>query len=633
MTFQKYASLLLTLVPAAPALADEGGQIVVTANRAETPVSKVGLSVSVITADDITRLQTPGVTELLRTVPGLTGTRSGGIGTLSSVFVRGASSDHTVALIDGVKINDPSSTAGGFDFGRLMTGTIERVEVVRGPQSVLWGSQAIGGVVNIITRKAEGDTPSATLQGEAGSHETVDLVGNVAVKTGPFSISGGASYVRTDGISAFSAARGGREKDGTKQYGGNLNLGLAVTDALSLDLRGWYSHSRAEIDGNAPPTYNFGDTSQYIRTREAIGYAGVNWNGLDGRWRNRIGYALTNVLRDDYDPAATPVHQGDSLGRNERIEAQSGFDIAQGWAVVAGAEREWSRFVQVNDYGGGPTTDKGRATLTSFYGQLTATPLAGLTVNAGGRHDDHTDFGGHTTFAANAAYTPDAGDTVLRASYGEGFKAPSLYQLHSQSGNPALKPESAESWDVGIVHKALEGRAQIGLTWFRRTTRNLIDYVSCFGNASPLCTGFNFGYYDNVAKSVSRGVEAEMRLRPVDALTLAINYSYVKARDVRTRRDLPRRPRHKLYTSLDYRWPFGLSTGASIAHVGASYDNALNTRRNADYVLTDIRASYPIGDHAELYARIENLFDARYETVFNYGQPGRTASAGVRLKL
>lgn len=636
MTSLKFASLFIALVPVSPAFAEDGGeQIVVTANRVETPVSKVGLSVSVITADDIARLQTPGMTELLRSVPGLTGTRSGGLGTLSSVFVRGASSDHTVALIDGVKINDPSSTAGGFDFGRLMTGTIERVEVVRGPQSVLWGSQAIGGVVNIITRRAEGGKPSATLQGEAGARDTVDLIANAAVKTGPFSISGGASWLRTDGISAFSAARGGKEKDGTKEYGANLNVGVAFTDALALDLRGWVSHSRTELDGNAPPTYNFGDTAQYNRTREVIGYAGLNWNGLGGRWRNRIGYAVTKVLRDDYDPAAAPVHQGDSLGRNERIEAQSGFDIAQGWSIIAGAEREWSRFVQINDYGGGPATDKGRATLTSFYGQLTATPLAGLTVNAGARHDHHNNFGGHTTFAANAAYTPNAGSTVIRASYGEGFKAPSLYQLHSSSGNLALAPESAKSWDMGVVQKALDGRAQIGVTWFRRKTRNLIDFIDCNapGDPSPLCTGANYGYYDNVGETLSRGVEVELKLRPVDALTFAMNYSHVKPRDVQAQRDLARRPRDKAYASLDYRWPFGLSTGASITHVGASYDSASGTRRNADYVVSDIRAAYPIGQHAELYARIENLFDAQYETVFNYGQPGRAATAGVRLKL
>ena len=630
----KYTGLLLALAPSFPAFAEEAEQIVVTANRTATPVSKVGLSVSVISAEDIARLQSPGVTELLRVVPGVTATRSGGIGTLSSVFVRGASSDHTVALIDGVKLNDPSTPAGGFDFGRLMTGNIERIEVVRGPQSVLWGSQAIGGVVNILTRKADGDKPLVNALAEYGYRDTIDLVGNAATRLGPVSLSGGASYLRTDGISAFSSARGGTEHDGTRAYGANLNANVAFTDALSLDLRGWYSNSRTEIDGFTP-SFTFGDTDQYTRAREAIGYAGVNWSGLGGRWRNRVAYAITKVLRDDYDPSATPVHQGDSVGRNERIEAQSVLDIVEGLSVVAGAEREWSRFAQVNDYGFGPSTDQGKARLTSFYGQLSFAPLAGLTVNAGARHDDHSDFGNHTTFAANAAYTPNAGSTVIRASYGEGFKVPSLYQLHSQYGNTTLRPESAKSWDVSVVQKALEGRAEIGITWFRRNTRDLINFVSCFGNSSPLCTGFNFGYYDNVGKTLSEGMEAELKLRPVDGLALDMSYTHVKPQDKATGLDLLRRPRDKAFASLDYSWPFGLSTGASVTMMGdsADIDDFGSRVQNDSYALADIRVSYPLGDHAELYARIENLFDTRYETVYNYGQPGRAAYAGVRLKL
>ncbi|MBP6031672.1 MAG: TonB-dependent receptor [Sphingobium sp.] len=633
VTIQKYASLLIAIAPVAPALAEEGGeQIVVTATRVETPVSKVGLSVSVLTADDIARLQAPGLTELLRSVPGLSTTRSGGIGTLSSVFVRGASSDHTVALIDGVKINDPSSTAGGFDFGRLMTGAIERIEVVRGPQSVLWGSQAIGGVVNILTRSAKDGKPSARLQGEYGSHDAIDLNAHASVKAGPLSLSGGASFLRSDGISAFSAARGGGEKDGSRQYGANLNLGVAFTDALSLDLRGWYAQSRTEIDGYAPPAYSFGDTANYNRTREAIGYAGLNWSGLGGRWHNRIGYAITEVLRDEYDPAATPRHQGDSLGRNQRIEAQSSFAIAAGWSIVGGAEREWSRFRQASDYGFGASTDKGRATLTSLYGQLTATPLVGLTVNAGARHDRHTDFGGHTSFAANAAYTPNGGQTVLRASYGEGFKAPSLYQLHSTYGNLALKPESAKSWEVGLAQKLLDGRMQIGVTGFRRTTRNLINLVSCFGNSAPLCTGF---YYDNVGVTFAKGIEAEVKLRPVDALAFDFSYSHVQAQDRATGQDLLRRPRTRAYAGMDYTWPCGLNTGASVSLQGESADvDDFGARvQNDGYALADLRLSYPLGAHAELYGRIENLFDTHYETVYSYGQPGRTATAGIRLKL
>lgn len=627
------AAILPAITPGALWAQDQDA-IIVTANRTATPVSKVGLSVSVIDAAMIERLQSPSVSELLRTVPGMAVTRSGGVGTLSSVFVRGASSEHTVALIDGVKINDPSSPAGGFDFGRLMSGNLDRIEVIRGPQSVLWGSQAIGGVVNMITRKPT-EQPSGAVQAEYGYRDTVDVVGNGAATFGPVALSAGASYYRTDGISAFSEARGGTERDGVEQYGANINATTTISESLSLDLRGWYSHSETDLDGYAPPTYAFGDTAAWNRTREAIGYAGLNWNGLDGRWRNRIGYSITSVRRDDYDPDALAEHQNDAFGRNQRAEFQSTFDIMDGWTLVAGAEREWSRFTITSDYGYGAATIGGRNHITSFYGQLMATPFAGLTTTFGVRHDDHSRFGGHTTFAANAAYTPNDGATIVRASYGEGFKAPSLYQLFSEYGNVALKPEKARNWDVGIVQNALDGAAQIGVTWFRRKTRNLIDYVSCtgFGDPSPLCDYAFDGYYDNVERALARGIEAEIRLKPVEALLVNFNYSYVKSKDLTTDRDLARRPRHKAYASIDYRWPFGLSTGASVTHVGKSWDSASGLNRNPDYVLTDIRASYPVTDRVELYGRIDNLFDSGYETVYGYGALGRAAYAGVRFKI
>ncbi|MGE4409147.1 MAG: TonB-dependent receptor plug domain-containing protein [Sphingobium sp.] len=631
--FHAAAMLCAVSIPAA-AWAQDSDDIIVTANRTATPISKVGLSVSVIDADDIARLQTPSVSELLRMVPGMAITRNGGMGTFSSVLVRGASSEHTVALIDGVKINDPSSPAGGFDFGRLMSGNLERIEVVRGPQSVLWGSQAIGGVVNIITRQPA-ERPSGNVQAEYGYRDTVDLVGNGAATLGPVALSAGASYARTDGISAFSEQRGGRERDGTEQYGANVNARTTITDNLSLDLRGWYSHSDTDLDGFPPPTYAFGDTRGRNRTREAIGYAGVNWNGLDGRWRNRMAYSITSVRRDDYDPDALVEHQNDAFGRNQRAEFQSTFDIMSGWTLVTGAEREWSTFTIASDYGYGATTIGGKNRITSFYGQLMASPFAGLTTTVGLRHDDHSRFGGHMSFAANAAYTPNDGATILRASYGEGFKAPSLYQLFSEYGNGALKPETAKNWDVGIVQKALDDAVQVGVTWFRRKTRNLIDYVSCAGagDPSPLCDYAFDGYYDNVDRALAKGLEAEIRLKPVEALLVNFNYSYVKSQDLTTDRDLARRPRHKAYAAIDYRWPFGLSTGASITHVSASYDSASGANRNADYVLTDIRASYPVTDRVEVYGRIDNLFDQGYESVYGYGSLGRAAYAGIRFRL
>ena len=213
-----FATSSLALICASvPAFAQSAGDnatdaddIVVTATRTPQPVERVGQSITVIDSAELERRQTNQVADVLRTVPGVTVARNGGPGTVASVFIRGAESEQTVALIDGIKLNDPSSPGGGFFFGNLLTGNIERIEVLRGPSSVLWGSQAIGGVVNMITRQPTDDL-AVNLRGEYGYRDTGQLVGNISGKAGPLSASVGAGWFRTDGISAFSEARGGTE--------------------------------------------------------------------------------------------------------------------------------------------------------------------------------------------------------------------------------------------------------------------------------------------------------------------------------------------------------------------------------------------------------------------------------------
>ena len=350
--------------------------VVVTANRTAQPVERVGQSITVVDSAEIERRQTQTVADVLRTLPGVSITRNGGVGTSTSVYIRGAESDHTVALVDGIKLNDPSSPGGGFNFGNLLTGNIERIEVLRGPSSVLWGSQAIGGVINMITRQPTEEL-TVNLRSEYGYRDTGQIVGNIAGKAGPLSASVGAGYFRTDGISAFSEARGGVEKDGYKNYGANGNFNLALSDGFSVDARGWYSEGRVNIDGFPPPSYAFGDVNEESRTREFVGYTGINAALFDGRFRNRLGYAYTDTRRRNIslDGPATETFAGN--GRNERIEYQGIFDISDGWQLTGGLERETSRFSS-SSYGAAPSI--GRARIDSVYGQIIATPVIGLTL-------------------------------------------------------------------------------------------------------------------------------------------------------------------------------------------------------------------------------------------------------------
>ena len=612
---------------AAPSFADEADQIVVTATRSEQPLSQVGASVTVIDAEKIKTRQSVAVVDLLRTVPGVTFSRNGGIGTTTSVNIRGAESDQTVALIDGVKINDPSTPGGGFNFGNMLTDNIARIEVVRGSQSVLWGSQAIGGVINMITAEP-GERIAANASAENGWRDSGKLVGNISGKSGPVAASVGGGYYRTDGISTFSEARGGKERDGYRHYGANAKVKVTLSDAISVDLRGWYSDGKTGIDGFAPPTFTFGDTDETARTKEFIGYAGLNVALFDGRLRNRLAYALTDTRRQNLDfTSGAPFETFNAKGRNERFEYQGVFDIVEGWKAIFGAETEKASF-RSSSYGGPFATASAR--IDSVYGQLNAIPVTGLSLAVGLRRDDHDSFGGKTTFAANGVYSPNGGNTSLRASYGEGFKTPSLYQLFSEYGNGRLKPESSHGWDVGIAQKLLDGRIEAGATWFQRDTGNQIIFINCPA-LTGICAGRPFGTYDNVTRGRAEGIELSLNLRPTDALTVETNYSWVKAQNRMTGLDLPRRPRHSLNSAIDYQWAFGLKTGATITHVGSSFDNLANTRKLAGYVLVDLRASYPVTKGIEIYGRIENLFDEHYETTYRYGSPGRAAFAGVRL--
>ena len=604
-------------------------EIVVTANREARPVDTVGQAVTVIDLATIEQRQAVVVSDLLRQTPGVTVTRNGGIGTTTSVNIRGADSDQTVALIDGVKLNDPSSPGGGFNFGNLLVGNIARIEVLRGPQSVLWGSQAIGGVVNLITRQPTDDL-SINVRGEGGSFGTGQGFANISGKAGPVSASIGGGFLTTDGISAYAP---GREADGYRNYGANGSVSVALADAVSVDVRGFYSNGRTEIDGFPAPTFSFGDTREYGDAEQWTGYTGLNAALFDGRFRNRIGYAHTSSNRTNTDPDGIPTETFRGKGRNDRFDYQGSFDVTDAVFATFGVEREVSRFTS-SSYGGTPTI--GRARLFGVYGQLAVTPIANLTLTGGVRHDDHNVFGGATVFAGSGVWSPNRGNTLLRASYSEGFKAPTLYQLQSEYGNALLTPERSQGWDAGITQRGLDGAVEASATWFDRTSKDLIAFISCPPAGTGICAGRPFGTYDNIARAEAKGLEFALKLRPVEAVTVAAAYTWLDAenRSAGTAyfgRKLARRPADSLTVNADYRWGFGLGVGATVTMIGDSFDNASNTRRLDGYVLTDLRASFPVTERIEVYGRVENLFDERYQTIFQYGTPGRAAYGGVRL--
>ena len=629
---------------AGEAAANGAGGIVVTAIRSPLPARQVAASVTVLTAQQIQRDQETSVGDILARTPGVNVTRNGGPGETTSVFIRGAESDETVALVDGVKVNDPTDPGTGYDFANLITGDIARIEVLRGPQSTLYGSEAIGGVVNIVT--ADATRPlEANLQAEGGSYGTSYANGAIGGKEDGYDWRLSGYSDETKGVPCFDEALGGRRPCAYHTAGFSGRFRYDLTPDLQLDQRVYYTWSRSDFDGYDTPSFNFGDDSEYGHTQQMVDYTGLNLSLFGGRLNNRLAFEYDDIDHKNEDPGqpgATVTFVG--LGRTETVEYEGSFAVAPGYQAVFGAQSERSSLVADSPaYQPAPT--RANDTINSGYGLITAKPLETLTLSGGVRYDDHSAYGGHTTGQASVAWSLNQGNTILRASYGQGFKAPSLYQLYSEYGNLALRPEQADGWDAGIEQRLLDGRLDLQATYFDRTTQDLIEFVSCYGTGAPgetqqMCDRYAAvgGYYANVDKARAQGVELQGNWRLTDRMDLSASYTYDDAvdRSAGSPSDglqLPRRPKNTANLTAGYVWPIKLRTDLAVRYAGESFDDAVHTYPLKSYALLDLRLSYPLRKNLELYGRIENLTDQRYETTYQYGTLRRAAYAGVRASF
>lgn len=604
----KYLFLLgSALVAATPAVADEvDDTIVVTATRTEMPLSEIGQSVSVVTREEIERVQAIQAVDVLARLPGVSVSSAGGFGHPTSVFIRGAENAQSLVLIDGVRINDPGDVGGGFDFGNLTIGQFDRVEVVRGSSGVLWGSRAIGGVINFITTRPT-DEWTARAQAEYGWRDRQQVGASAAGMLGPVGLALGGNWMKGDGFSAFNERRGATEKDGFESRSANARAQIELAPGLSADAGGYYTKANYDYDNTGADALNVG------LKRDTLGYANLRYTGLDDRLTARVGYGITDTRRISDDAVFGPY---ETNGRTERFEGQVSYTPVELASVVLGAETEKAKFS--DNFGSRDSTS-----IDSYYGNLTLRPLHGLTVNGGLRYDDHADFGDRTTFAANGVWVlfDSADSPVLRASYGEGFKAPALYQLYTNGINAALKPETSKAWDIGVELPFAEDKGRFTLTWFDRKTRNLIDYDLV-----------NFNYY-NVGRTRAKGIELGMVVNDWEGFDLSLSYTYLDAKNELTGARLARRPESNFFASLDKTWDLGLRLGADLQVGGSRYDDIANTRFVGGHVVVGLRASYPVTANIEVYGRVENVFDEHYEVVRTYGTPGRSAYAGIRVKI
>ncbi len=562
--------------------------------------------------DDIVMRQPQTVTDILVTVPGVTASRNGGVGGFSAVRIRGAEGEQTLTLIDGVRVNDPSSPGGGFDFGNLLIGNIETVFLFRGPNSVAWGSQAIGGVVDIHTDNPTADL-SGRIVGEYGSQDNATLSARLSDTVGPVQFGIGGGFFTDDGI---SSAASGAERDGFRQYAANGKIRLDLSERINLDFRGFYSKGHTQIDGFPPPIYAFADTAEYSKSQQITGYVGLNADLPDDKLKNRFAVTLADVNRDNFDPAFGTAPSFIGRGRSERFEYAGDSKFSDRFSAKFGLEHERSRF---ND---GFTF--ARTHSTSGFGQLIVKPVNILTLTGGFRIDDSQSFGSKTTLGATLEFKP-SDHTQITANYGEGFKAPTLYQLFGPYGDQSLRPESSTGFDIGVTQTLLDYKLKVIISYFLRHSRNQIDFD---------LSSFTYG---NIARSRAQGVEMRAEFRPTDHLSMVANFTITdsegKSDALLPFARLLRRPKYSFSTSADWQATEKLSLSATLLMLSHSLDGFGGSTRLDGYALVSTRASWKLTDSIDLFGRFDNLFNARYQTVAGYGSYGRTVHIGARVNF
>lgn len=608
----------LALAISAPARADDdGSQIIVTATGIAQDRDEAGQSISIIDARTIQQMQSLTVTDLLITTPSVRWSSNGTLGASTGVSLRGAETGQTLVLIDGVRVNDPSGTNGAVDFGNLLTAGIRRIEILRGSNAVPYGSDAIGGVIALSTRDpAQADGFSVRAQGEGGYSGTANGLVDLGWKAGGTRVSASLSALTTDGISSASRDLGATEKDGLTNYTASARVDSELTSNLSIDLRAYAIDAKLDYDSffGAPA-----DSTDQSHFKQLTTYGGLTLK--TGALTSTASFTYLANRRNYYAAPDTPVNFG-YRGSAWRGEYRGVFSPIEATTLIFGYSHDAPDY----RYFGFGSDEKHKANTDSGYGMLVLKPVMGLTLTGGVRHDDHSLFGGVTTFGANMNWGPGDGKTRFRAAFGQGFRAPSLYQLFDTwSGNAALRPERSESFDVGIDRTLGDGIGQVSLSLFTRTTRNQIDYdMSTYS-------------YFNIARTRAQGFELSATVRPTPTFTVQGAYSYVDARDRTPGAGydlrLARRAPHSLSLSLDKEWPLGLSTGATATLVGDARDPISPTGQNDGYILLGLRAGFKITERIALFGRIDNLFDADYVTAYGYGTYGRSAYAGARFTL
>lgn len=572
--------------------------------RLDQTARESGTAVTVIEAGEIERRGQTLVGDVVASVPGVTVSQAGGFGGVSSVRIRGNAVGQTLVLLDGVPLNDAASPGGGYDFGILDTFGVDQIEVLRGPQSTLWGSDAIGGVVSIVT-----STPDSGMSwggfAEAGSFNTWRTGANLAGSGERADGGVWLAYQSSDGISKADEADGNAEKDGFASFNASGRGGVDLADNLRVEAIGRLAQSEFDFDGFPPPNFVLADSNERSETMEGM-LAGRLLGGLfDGRFESEFLIAQSEIERRSF---SNDVESAVNEGSRTIYRYVGDVAVANGHQVMFGAEQENSE------------ADGDEARTDSLFALYEYSPMDGLTFTGGVRHDDDDRYGSETT--VRAAVSWQVADPVrVRATWGQGFKAPTIFQTNFicsfcglTAPNANLQAETSEAFDAGVDLDL--GPLKLSMTAFDQETENLIDFSLTQG-------------YANIAVARQRGVEVGLSASPTTWLNAYATYTYIDAEDG-AGGPLPRVPENSGTLELAFA-PGGPFRASLLTRYNGGQSDGFGPNVPS-WVRTDVTAAYAFRSGMEAYGRIENLFDEDYQQVGGYGTPGLSGYIGIRVR-
>jgi vitamin B12 transporter len=639
--------------PSKPTNQGAGNSVVVSPTTVPTATDQSASAVTVITGADIESQQWRTVPDALMAVPGLNVVQAGGPGGQTSIFIRGTNSNHVKVLIDGIDVSDPSNPTQSFDFGQLLTGDIARIEILRGPQSGLYGSDAIGGVISITTKNGEGP-PKMTMTAEGGSFGTfnqrVGLSGSQDSFNYAFNIQHFSSTETP--VTPLNELAPGEQRinDTYNNWTYSTKLGANLTDNFAVNLVGRYTASRLGFTGEdyvdffPPAPEALQDTQvdhQFYGRGEAV------WSLFDGRFKNFFGVNYTNSWNWTLDPnpdsfnappAVAPPTT--NLGQRTQYDWRGEAKVAPGQTLVFGLEDKteslWTNSTGAfNAFGTyTPTTTTAQTGDKAGWVELQSAFADRFFVVSSIRYDDNESFGPHTTWRVAPALIVPGTETKLKATYGTGFKAPTLTELYVNNpsfmvvGNPNLLPETSKGYDVGFEQPLLHDRLRFGATYFHNDIANLIE-----GTTDP--TTF-VSTYVNVGQATTQGVETFAALALSSRVNLRADYTYTEARDDLTGLELLRRPKNKASLTALWKVTDRLTVTAQALYVGPWLD--YNRSGTAElmapgYTLVNLAANYAVTDRVGVFARINNLLNQQYEDPLGFLRPGFGVFGGITMQV